>query len=498
MNTIGHLINGELLTDATRTQDVFNPATGLAEKRVALASVETVEQAITAAQTAFPQWRNTPPIKRARVMFRFKELLEANADEICEMIGEEHGKISHDAAGELQRGIENVEYACGVPELLKGEHSKNVGPNIDSWSEFQPLGVVAGITPFNFPAMVPLWMFPMAIACGNCFILKPSERDPSSTLFIAQLLKEAGLPDGVMNVVNGDKVAVDVLLSDQRVKAVSFVGSTPIAEYIYATANANGKRCQALGGAKNHAIVMPDADMDNAVNQLLGAAFGSSGERCMALSVAVAVGDVAGDALVEKMTKAMTSLKVGAYSDSSNDFGPVITAQHRDKVVGYINHAESQGASIVVDGRHPHVEGYDNGFFVGGTLIDNVTPDMVSYKEEIFGPVLQIVRVKTMQEAMDLIDAHEYGNGTCIFTRDGEAARYFSDNIQVGMVGINVPLPVPVAYHSFGGWKRSLFGDLHAYGPDAVRFYTKRKTVTQRWPSAGVREGAEFSMPTMK
>jgi len=498
MNTIGHLINGELLTDATRTQDVFNPATGLAEKRVALASVETVEQAITAAQTAFPQWRNTPPIKRARVMFRFKELLEANADEICEMIGEEHGKISHDAAGELQRGIENVEYACGVPELLKGEHSKNVGPNIDSWSEFQPLGVVAGITPFNFPAMVPLWMFPMAIACGNCFILKPSERDPSSTLFIAQLLKEAGLPDGVMNVVNGDKVAVDVLLSDQRVKAVSFVGSTPIAEYIYATANANGKRCQALGGAKNHAIVMPDADMDNAVNQLLGAAFGSSGERCMALSVAVAVGDVAGDALVEKMTKAMTSLKVGAYSDSSNDFGPVITAQHRDKVVGYINHAESQGASIVVDGRHPHVEGYDNGFFVGGTLIDNVTPDMVSYKEEIFGPVLQIVRVKTMQEAMDLIDAHEYGNGTCIFTRDGEAARYFSDNIQVGMVGINVPLPVPVAYHSFGGWKRSLFGDLHAYGPDAVRFYTKRKTVTQRWPSAGIREGAEFSMPTMK
>jgi malonate-semialdehyde dehydrogenase (acetylating)/methylmalonate-semialdehyde dehydrogenase len=431
-------------------------------------------------------------------MFKFKELLEANADKICELIGEEHGKISHDAAGELQRGIENVEYACGVPELLKGEHSKNVGPNIDSWSEFQPLGVVAGITPFNFPAMVPLWMFPMAIACGNCFILKPSERDPSSTLLIAQLLKEAGLPDGVMNVVNGDKVTVDVLLSDERIKAVSFVGSTPIAEYIYATANANGKRCQALGGAKNHAIVMPDADMDNAVNQLLGAAFGSSGERCMALSVAVAVGDVAGDALVEKMTKAMAGLKVGAYSDSINDFGPVITAQHRDKVVGYINHAQEQGATIVVDGRNPEVEGYSDGFFVGGTLIDNVTTDMVSYKEEIFGPVLQVVRVQTMQEAMDLIDAHEYGNGTCIFTRDGEAARYFSDNIQVGMVGINVPLPVPVAYHSFGGWKRSLFGDLHAYGPDAVRFYSKRKTVTQRWPSAGVREGAEFSMPTMK
>jgi malonate-semialdehyde dehydrogenase (acetylating)/methylmalonate-semialdehyde dehydrogenase len=497
MNTIGHLINGEISTDATRTQDVFNPATGQAIRQVALASVETVEQAISCAQAAFPAWRNTPPIKRARVMFRFKELLEANADKICKMIGEEHGKISHDAAGELQRGIENVEYACGAPELLKGEHSKNVGPNIDSWSEFQPLGVVAGITPFNFPAMVPLWMFPMAIACGNCFILKPSERDPSSTLFIAQLLKEAGLPDGVMNVVNGDKVAVDVLLSDQRVKAVSFVGSTPIAEYIYATANANGKRCQALGGAKNHAIVMPDADMDNAVNQLLGAAFGSSGERCMALSVAVAVGDVAGDALVEKMTKAMAGLKVGAFSESSNDFGPVITAQHRDKVVGYINHAQEQGATIVVDGRNPQVEGYSDGFFVGGTLIDNVTADMVSYKEEIFGPVLQVVRVQTMQEAMDLIDAHEYGNGTCIFTRDGEAARYFSDNIQVGMVGINVPLPVPVAYHSFGGWKRSLFGDLHAYGPDAVRFYTKRKTVTQRWPSAGVREGAQFSMPTL-
>lgn len=498
MNTIGHLINGQITSEAARTQDVFNPATGQVIRQVALASKETVEQAIAAAQAAYPAWRNTPAIKRARVMFRFKELLEQNAETICQLIGEEHGKISHDAAGELQRGIENVEYACGVPELLKGEHSKNVGPNIDSWSEFQPLGVVAGITPFNFPAMVPLWMFPMAIACGNCFVLKPSERDPSSALYIAQLLQEAGLPEGVMNVVNGDKEAVDVLLTDERIKAVSFVGSTPIAEYIYATANAHGKRCQALGGAKNHAIVMPDADMDNAVNQLLGAAFGSSGERCMALSVAVAVGDAAGDALVAKMKEAMTSLKVGAYTDSSNDFGPVITKPHQEKVVGYINHAEEQGATVVVDGRNPQVEGHSDGFFVGGTLIDNVTPDMVSYKEEIFGPVLQVVRVNTMQEAMDLIDAHEYGNGTCIFTRDGEAARYFSDNIQVGMVGINVPLPVPVAYHSFGGWKRSLFGDLHAYGPDAVRFYTKRKTITQRWPSAGVREGAEFSMPTLK
>ena len=498
MKVVGHLINGDMIAPDTRTQDVYNPATGEVSKQVALASEATVGQAIAAAQAAYPAWRDTPPIKRARVMFKFKQLLEDNADEICALIGAEHGKISHDAAGELQRGIENVEYACCAPELLKGEHSKNVAANIDSWSEFQPLGVVAGITPFNFPAMVPLWMYPMAIVCGNCFILKPSERDPSSTLFIAALLKEAGLPDGVMNVVNGDKEAVDALLHHEDVKAVSFVGSTPIAGYIYSTASANGKRCQALGGAKNHAIVMPDADMDNAVAQLLGAAFGSSGERCMALSVAVAVGDAAADALVSKMQIAMQDLKVGPCTNASNDFGPVITKQHQQKVVGFIDSAEQQGAKVVVDGRNPQIEGHENGFFVGGTLIDNVTVDMDSYAAEIFGPVLQVVRVNTMQEAMDIINNHEYGNGTCIFTRDGEAARYFSDNIMVGMVGINVPLPVPVAYHSFGGWKRSLFGDLHAYGPDAVRFYTKRKTITQRWPSAGVREGAMFSMPTMK
>jgi len=496
MSIIGHMINGENVAAGERTQDVFNPSTGEVSKQVALASKETVEEAIAAANAAFPAWRNTPPAKRARVMFKFKQLLEDNADKICEMIGEEHGKISHDAMGELQRGIENVEYACYAPELLKGEHSKNVGPNIDSWSEFQPLGVVAGITPFNFPAMVPLWMYPMAIVCGNCFVLKPSERDPSSTLFIAQLLEEAGLPAGVMNVVNGDKIAVDTLLRDERVMAVSFVGSTPIAEYIYATASANGKRCQALGGAKNHAIIMPDADMDNAASALIGAAFGSSGERCMALSCVVAVGDAAADQLIAKLKDEMKSLKVGAYSDSSNDFGPVITKAHQEKVNGYISSAESDGAKIVVDGRNPEVAGYANGYFVGGTLIDNVTAEMNSYKEEIFGPVLQVVRVNTMQEAMQLIDDHEYGNGTCIFTRDGEAARYFSDNIKVGMVGINVPLPVPVSYHSFGGWKRSLFGDLHAYGPDAVRFYTKRKTITQRWPSAGVREGAQFAFPS--
>ena len=497
MTVVGHLINGQMTTATERTQDVYNPSTGEVSKQVALASQATVEEAIAAAQAAYPEWRNTPAIKRARVMFKFKDLLEQHADKICALIGEEHGKISHDAAGELQRGIENVEYACCAPELLKGEHSKNVAPNIDSWSEFQPLGVVAGITPFNFPAMVPLWMYPMAIVCGNCFILKPSERDPSSTLFIAELLKEAGLPDGVMNVVNGDKEAVDTLLNDERIKAISFVGSTPIAEYIYSTANANGKRCQALGGAKNHAIVMPDADMDNAVAQLLGAAFGSSGERCMALSVAVAVGDAAADALVSKMQEAMKGLKIGPCHDADNDFGPVITEQHQQKVFGYIDSAEQQGADIVVDGRNPSIDGYENGFYVGGTLIDRVTPEMDSYNAEIFGPVLQVVRVDSMQAAMDLIDNHEYGNGTCIFTRDGEAARYFSDHIQVGMVGINIPLPVPVAYHSFGGWKGSLFGDLHAYGPDAVRFYTKRKTITQRWPSAGVREGAQFSMPTM-
>jgi malonate-semialdehyde dehydrogenase (acetylating)/methylmalonate-semialdehyde dehydrogenase len=463
-----------------------------------MASKATVEEAITVAEAAFPEWRNTSAINRARVMFRFKELLEKNADEIVRLIGEEHGKISHDAAGELQRGIENIEYACGAPELLKGEFSKNVGPQIDSWSEFQPLGVVAGITPFNFPAMVPLWMYPMALVCGNCFILKPSERDPSSALFIANLLREAGLPDGVMQVVNGDKEAVDTLLTDSRVQAISFVGSTPIAEHIYTTATANGKRCQALGGAKNHAIIMPDADMDNAVSQLVGAAFGSSGERCMALSVAVAVGDAAADALIEKMSTQMASLKVGPSHDASNDFGPLITAQAKSRVVSLINSAEQDGAKVVVDGRDLQVPDHADGFFVGGTLIDHVTTKMECYAEEIFGPVLLVVRANSMQEAMDMIDAHEYGNGTCIFTRDGEAARYFSDNIKVGMVGINVPLPVPVAYHSFGGWKRSLFGDLHAYGPDAVRFYTKRKTITQRWPSAGVREGTDFSMPTME
>jgi malonate-semialdehyde dehydrogenase (acetylating)/methylmalonate-semialdehyde dehydrogenase len=463
---------------------------------VALAGRSTVEEAIAAAEAAYPAWRDTPPLKRARIMFRFKELLEQNADRVVALITEEHGKVLNDAMGEFSRGVEVIEYACGAPEFLKGEHSKNVGPAIDSWSEFQPLGVVAGITPFNFPAMVPMWMYPMAIVCGNTFVLKPSERDPSAPMLVAELLHEAGLPDGVFNLVNGDKEAVDTLLTDPRIQAVSFVGSTPIAEYVYQTGTAHGKRVQALGGAKNHAIVMPDADMDNAVSALMGAAYGSCGERCMAISVAVTVGEKTADTLVGKLKAELGQLKVGPGTDNNNDMGPLITCQHFDKVKAYVDLGEQEGAELVADGRGFSVSGHEEGYFLGGTLFDHVTPDMKIYQDEIFGPVLCVVRVDTMQQAMDLIDGHEYGNGTCIFTRDGEAARYFSDNIKVGMVGINVPLPVPVAYHSFGGWKRSLFGDLCAYGPDAVRFYTRRKTITQRWPSSGVREGAQFSFPS--
>ena len=497
MQVVGHLINGKQSHNQNDpTQDVFNPATGAVTKQVSLASKETVEEAIAAADAAFPEWRNTPPMKRARVMFRFKALLEENAAKICALLTDEHGKVLDDAMGELTRGIEVVEFACGAPQMLKGEHSKNVGPAIDSWSEFQALGVVAGITPFNFPAMVPMWMFPMALVCGNTFVLKPSERDPSAPMFIGELLKQAGLPDGVFNIVNGDKVAVDTILEDKRVQAVSFVGSIPIAEYIYSKGTANGKRVQALGGAKNHAIIMPDADMDNAVNALMGAAYGSCGERCMAISVVVCVGDEAADELVAKLKPQVASLKIGNGTDTSNEMGPVITKMAQERIKGLITQGAEQGANLVVDGRDLVVEGHENGYFVGGTLFDNVTQDMVVYQEEIFGPVLCVVRVDTMQEAMKMIDDHEFGNGTCLFTRDGEAARYFSDNIKVGMVGINVPLPVPVAYHSFGGWKRSLFGDLSAHGPDAIRFYTRRKTVTQRWPSSGVREGKQFAFPS--
>ncbi|MEI8168047.1 MAG: CoA-acylating methylmalonate-semialdehyde dehydrogenase [Rhodoferax sp.] len=501
MNTptlIQHLIDGQTTSGGTRTQPVYNPATGQVIATLQLADKLTVEQAIASAHAAYPAWRATPPLKRARVMSKLKVLLEENADQICALVTAEHGKVLSDAMGELQRGIENVEYASYAPELLKGEHSKNVGTGVDSWSEFQALGVTAGITPFNFPVMVPLWMWPMAIACGNTFVLKPSERDPSSAMLVAQLALQAGLPPGVLNVVNGDKEAVDTLLADKRVTAISFVGSTPIAEYIYATGCANGKRVQALGGAKNHAVVMPDADVANAVSALMGAAYGSCGERCMAIPLVVAVGDATADAVVAGLKVEIAKMKVGPGTDAANDMGPLVTKMHFEKVLGYVNQGVAEGATLVVDGRNIKVPGHAEGYFLGPCLFDHVKPGMTIYQEEIFGPVLGVMRVNTMQEAMDLIDAHEYGNGTCIFTRDGEAARYFTDNILVGMVGVNVPLPVPVAYHSFGGWKRSLFGDLCAYGPDAVRFYTKRKTITQRWPSAGVREGATFSFPSAR
>ncbi|UTH74672.1 CoA-acylating methylmalonate-semialdehyde dehydrogenase [Chromobacterium sp. IIBBL 290-4] len=497
MTIVQHLIHGEACDGGSRRALVFNPSTGVAIAEVQLADATTVAQAVAAAQAAFPAWRDTPPAKRAQVLFRFKQLLEQHETEIVPLISREHGKTLEDAAGELKRGIENVEYACAAPELLKGEYSRNAGPNIDAWSDFQPLGVVAGITPFNFPAMVPLWMYPLAIACGNTFVLKPSERDPCSTLLIARLLHEAGLPKGVLNVVHGDKEAVDALLAAPEVKAVSFVGSTPIAEYIYAEGSRRGKRVQALGGAKNHAVVLPDADLDNTVSALMGAAYGSCGERCMAISVAVCVGDQAADALIAKLTPQIQALKVGPGTSPGLDMGPLVTRAHLDKVSGYIADGVAAGAALVVDGRGIQVPGHEGGFFLGGCLFDRVTPQMRIYQEEIFGPVLCVVRVNSLEEAIALINAHEYGNGTCIFTRDGEAARLFADTVEVGMVGINVPLPVPVAYHSFGGWKRSLFGDLHAYGPDGVRFYTRRKAITQRWPQRASHEASQFAFPSL-
>ena len=487
-NVVGHFINGTDVADDNRPEPVTNPATGKVTRHVAMASKQTVEKAIAAAEAAFPAWRDTPPAKRARIMFRFKQLLEEHADEIAAAITDEHGKVLDDAMGEFGRGVEVVDYACGIPELLKGEYSRNVGPGIDSWSDFQPLGVVAGITPFNFPAMVPMWMYPMAIGCGNTFVLKPSEKDPTAPMIVARLFKEAGLPDGVFNLVNGDKEAVDTLLNDERIQAISFVGSTPIAEYIYSTGTKNGKRVQALGGAKNHAVIMPDADVDNAVSALMGAAYGSCGERCMAISVAVCVGEETANTVVGKLQEQIAGLKVGAGTDNSNHMGPLVTKAHYEKVRDYVDLGVEEGATLVADGRSLNVPGHEDGFFLGPCLFDNVEASMRIYQEEIFGPVLCVVRAESEEQAMQLIDDHEYGNGTCIFTRDGEAARYFADNIRVGMVGINVPLPVPVAYHSFGGWKRSLFGDLYAYGPDSVRFYTRRKTITQRWPAGGVRE----------
>jgi len=496
MEFIHHLIDGEPSDAPGATLEVTNPSTGAVVRRVANADAATVERAVAAAQAAYPAWRDTPPARRAQVMFRFKQLLEDNAERLTHLISEEHGKTFEDAGGELRRGIENVEYACGVPELLKGDYSHNAGPAIDAWSNFQPLGVVAGITPFNFPAMVPLWMYPMAIACGNTFILKPSERDPGSALAIAELLQEAGLPRGIINVVHGGREAVDALIESPHVKALSFVGSTPVAESIYRRGAANGKRVQALGGAKNHAVVLPDADLENAANTLMGAAYGSCGERCMAISVAVCVGDGTADRLVESMLPKIAALKIGPGTDKGLDMGPLVTGAHRDKVLGFIEEGVSSGAELAADGRGLTVPGYENGFFLGGCLFDRVKPTMRIYREEIFGPVLCVVRVASLDEAIRLINEHEYGNGTCLFTRDGEAARRFADSIEVGMVGINVPLPVPVAYHSFGGWKRSLFGDLHAYGPDSVRFYTRRKAVSQRWPSAFETTQAEFNFPS--
>ena len=491
---IQHLINGRRTGGGSRSADVFNPATGAVCDQVQLADRATVETAIASAQDAFPGWRNTPPLKRARVMSQLKVLLERHAEGICALITAEHGKVLSDALGELQRGIENVEYASYAPELLKGEHSRNVGPGIDAWSEHQALGVCAGITPFNFPAMVPLWMWPMAVACGNTFVLKPSERDPSSALLIAELALEAGLPPGVLNVVNGDKEAVDVLLTDARVKAVSFVGSTPVAESIYATGTAHGKRVQALGGAKNHAVVMPDADIANAVNALMGAAFGSCGERCMAIPLVVAVGDDAADAVRHGLVAEIAKMRVGPGTDSRSDMGPLVTRAHFEKVRGYVDQGEKEGAELVVDGRGVAVPGHEHGFFLGACLFDHVKPGMRVYEEEIFGPVLGILRVPDYETALELVNDHEFGNGTAIFTGRGRAGRDFARQVKAGMVGINVPIPVPVAYHSFGGWKRSLFGDHHIYGPEGVRFYTRLKTITTRWPDDELL-GDQFAMP---
>jgi len=493
---IGHYINGQAVADDLVTQAVFNPATGEIRAQVALADASTVAKAIESAHNAFPAWRNTPPQKRAQILFKFRQLLEQHADALCALITAEHGKVLDDARGELGRGIEVVEYACGISELLKGEFSKNAGPNIDSWSELQPLGVAVGITPFNFPVMVPMWMFPMAIACGNTFILKPSERDPSAALLMAELFCEAGLPPGVFNVVNGDKAAVDALLMDPRVSAISFVGSTPIAESIYRQATHNGKRVQALGGAKNHAVIMPDADVDGAVDALMGAAYGSCGERCMAISVAVCIGDDLAETVIAKLTTKIIALKIGPGADISNDMGPLITQAAKDRVSNYLEQGIAEGAQLVVDGRGLVVPGNEKGFFIGGCLFDEVTESMGIYKDEIFGPVLCVVRAQNLEEAMGLVNRHEFGNGACIFTRDGETARVFTDNIQVGMVGVNVALPVPVASQSFGGWKRSLFGDLYVYGPDGVRFYTHRKTMSQRWPSSSALEGVNYSFPS--
>jgi malonate-semialdehyde dehydrogenase (acetylating)/methylmalonate-semialdehyde dehydrogenase len=498
MREIGHFVDGKAVKGQSgRHGDVFDPNTGEVQARVAFAAKSEVETAIASAAAAFPAWAAVNPQRRARVLFKFLELVNNEFDALAKLLSSEHGKTIADARGDIQRGLEVVEFACGIPHLLKGEFTEGAGPGIDLFSIRQPLGVVAGITPFNFPAMIPMWKFAPALACGNTFILKPSERDPSVPMRLAELLIEAGLPAGVLNVVNGDKVAVDTLLTDPRIKAVGFVGSSSIAEYIYATGCAHGKRVQCFGGAKNHMIVMPDADMDQAVDALVGAGYGSAGERCMAVSVAVPVGKKTADILVEKLIPRVESLKVGPSTDPQADYGPLVTRTHLNKVKDYVDLGVKEGAQLLVDGRNFKLQGYENGHFMGGCLFDNVKPDMRIYKEEIFGPVLSVVRAKDYEEAVRLPSEHEYGNGVAIFTRDGDTARDFTNRVQVGMVGVNFAIPVPLAYHTFGGWKRSGFGDLNQHGPDSIRFYTKTKTVTARWPS-GTKEGAEFVIPTMK
>jgi malonate-semialdehyde dehydrogenase (acetylating)/methylmalonate-semialdehyde dehydrogenase len=498
MDTIHNAIGGrKIKSESRRIAPVFNPATGEQVAALPLSTADEMNAAVAVAKDAASAWGATPPLKRTKLMFRFKELLDRNADEIARSISREHGKTHEDARGELARGIDVVDFACGIPHLIKGEYSRNVGPEIDSWSDRQPLGVVAGITPFNFPAMVPMWMYPVAIACGNTFVLKPSERDPSPSMLIWELFQEAGFPPGVLNVVHGDREAVDAILNHPDVKAVSFVGSTPVAEHVYRRGSASGKRVQALGGAKNHMVVMPDADMDQTVDALMGAGFGSAGERCMAISVAVPVGEKTADRLVASLAPRIHALKVGPATDPESEMGPVITAEAKKRISDLIAEGVKEGAELVVDGRGLELQGYERGFFLGGSLFDRVTKDMTIYKTEIFGPVLCVVRAGSYREAADLVNTHEYGNGTAIFTRDGDTARDFAASIEVGMVGINVPIPVPVAYHSFGGWKRSLFGDHSVYGPEGVRFYTRIKTVTARWPS-GIRGGSEFHFPSLK
>ncbi len=497
MKLIKHFVNGKLYDGASeRKSKIFDPSTGEQSGEVILASKKDLNLAVENAKKAFLSWSSKPPLQRARVLFKFKELIEKNSDELTKIIVSEHGKVYEDAKGSLTRGLEVVEYACGIPQLLKGEFTENVGSNVDSWSIRKPLGVCAGITPFNFPAMVPMWMFPMAIACGNTFILKPSEKDPSCSIKLAELFFEAGLPEGVLNVVNGDKEVVDAIIDNKDISAVSFVGSTPIAKYIYENCAKNEKRVQALGGAKNHCVVMPDCDLDQAVNGLMGAAYGSAGERCMAQSVAVAVGDI-GDKLVDNLSKKVESLKVGPGMDKKSEMGPLVTKEHLEKVKNYVDIGVKEGAQLVIDGRKLKLQGYEKGFYMGGCLFDHVKKDMRIYKEEIFGPVLSVVRARNFDEALKLVNDHEYGNGVSIFTRDGDTGRTFSSQAKIGMVGINIPIPVPMAFHSFGGWKRSLFGDQHMHGPEGVRFYTKLKTITSRWPS-GLRSGPEFVMPTMK